>query len=163
MIKVKDLDGPALDWAVAKLEGEVALRRWKSANYNPSASWQQGGPIISLRGIQIRQLLQREYSLLEYNERNLQRLSGYSFTVVARPLKIGPGRYLKVENKPHPLHGVWLAKREKSTSEKVCWSLSDFPSPTPLVAAMRCYVASEIGEEVDIPDGPDGLIQGRML
>ena len=24
--------------------------------------------------------------------------------------------------------------------------------PTPLVAAMRCYVASELGDEVDVPD-----------
>lgn len=25
--------------------------------------------------------------------------------------------------------------------------------PTPLIAAMRCYVASQLGDEVDIPDG----------
>lgn len=25
--------------------------------------------------------------------------------------------------------------------------------PTPLVAAMRCYVASKLGDEVDVPDG----------
>lgn len=25
--------------------------------------------------------------------------------------------------------------------------------PTPLIAAMRCYVASKLGEEVEIPDG----------
>lgn len=152
ILKVKDLEDLALDWAVAKLEGEVALRRWKCANYNPSASCQQGGPIIFQRGIQIRQLLQREYSLWEYNEHNMKRFSESSFTVVARPLKIGPGRYLKVENKPHSLHGVWLAKREESTSEMVRWSLSDFPSPNPLVSAMRCYVASEVGEEIDVPD-----------
>jgi hypothetical protein len=24
--------------------------------------------------------------------------------------------------------------------------------PTPLVAAMRCYVASQLGDEVDVPD-----------
>jgi hypothetical protein len=26
------------------------------------------------------------------------------------------------------------------------------PGPTPLVAAMRCYVASKLGDEVEIPD-----------
>ena len=25
--------------------------------------------------------------------------------------------------------------------------------PTPLIAAMRCYVASELGDEVEVPDG----------
>ena len=27
-----------------------------------------------------------------------------------------------------------------------------FHNPTPLIAAMRCYVASKLGEDVDIPD-----------
>lgn len=26
------------------------------------------------------------------------------------------------------------------------------PGPTPLIAAMRCYVASKLGEEVEVPD-----------
>lgn len=29
---------------------------------------------------------------------------------------------------------------------------SDFYGPTPLIAAMRCYVASKFGEEVEVPD-----------
>ena len=28
-----------------------------------------------------------------------------------------------------------------------------YDGPTPLIAAMRCYVASKLGEEVDVPDG----------
>lgn len=28
----------------------------------------------------------------------------------------------------------------------------EFKGPTPLIAAMRCYVASKLGDEVDIPD-----------
>jgi hypothetical protein len=28
----------------------------------------------------------------------------------------------------------------------------DFSGPTPLVAAMRCYVASVLGDEVDVPE-----------
>ena len=27
-----------------------------------------------------------------------------------------------------------------------------FSGPTPLVAAMRCYVASKLGDEVEVPD-----------
>ena len=32
-----------------------------------------------------------------------------------------------------------------------------FYGPTPLIAAMRCYVASKLGEEVDVPE----LLQGE--
>lgn len=29
---------------------------------------------------------------------------------------------------------------------------SDFYGPTPLIAAMRCFVASKLGDEVDVPE-----------
>ena len=29
---------------------------------------------------------------------------------------------------------------------------SDWAGPTPLIAAMRCYVASKLGDEVEVPD-----------
>mgnify|MGYP002683391514 CR=1 FL=1 len=29
---------------------------------------------------------------------------------------------------------------------------SDFCGPTPLIAAMRCFVASKLGDEVDVPE-----------
>ncbi len=33
------------------------------------------------------------------------------------------------------------------------WSADgEWDGPTPLIAAMRCFVASKLGEEVDIPD-----------
>jgi hypothetical protein len=39
--------------------------------------------------------------------------------------------------------GVWVAEMDcKHTTE----------GPTPLIAAMRCYVASKLGDEVDIPE-----------
>lgn len=31
-------------------------------------------------------------------------------------------------------------------------SVENFSGPTPLIAAMRCYVASRLGEEVDVPE-----------
>lgn len=33
------------------------------------------------------------------------------------------------------------------------WIDQLFYGPTPLIAAMRCYVASKLGVEVDVPDG----------
>jgi hypothetical protein len=44
---------------------------------------------------------------------------------------------------PDPQHG-WRAMPYMD--------LTEFYGPTPLVAAMRCYVASVLGDEVDIPE-----------
>jgi hypothetical protein len=32
------------------------------------------------------------------------------------------------------------------------WKAGDCTGPTPLVAAMRCYVASKLGDEVEVPE-----------
>lgn len=39
---------------------------------------------------------------------------------------------------------VWFAYSSFSVPE-------DFPGPTALIAAMRCYVASQLGDNIDIP------------
>ena len=46
-----------------------------------------------------------------------------------------------IATKPFKDGGEWLSK------------MTDFQAdgPTPLIAAMRCYVASKLGDEVDIP------------
>ena len=33
------------------------------------------------------------------------------------------------------------------------WEDTESFAPTPLIAAMRCYVASKLGDEVEIPEG----------
>ena len=38
----------------------------------------------------------------------------------------------------------WRATRD--------WIRYDFIAPTPLIAAMRCYVASKLGDEVEVPN-----------
>lgn len=38
----------------------------------------------------------------------------------------------------------WLAARTEDSTE--------YAGPTPLIAAMRCFVASKLGDEVDIPE-----------
>lgn len=40
--------------------------------------------------------------------------------------------------------GVWVAGHDSSNDE--------YPGDTPLIAAMRCFVASKLGDEVDVPD-----------
>ena len=41
---------------------------------------------------------------------------------------------------------VWVATRVEGSS------ISEEQGPTPLIAAMRCYVASKLGDEIEIPE-----------
>lgn len=121
-MKTKELIGPALDWAVAKIEVGVDVRDGKPCYYlhpnnpklvcrvtynhdsNPkgydlcrySTDWSQGGPIID-----------REKIGFTYSDK-----------------------------------GYWIADTVEAIQK----------GPTPLIAAMRCYVASKFGDEVEIPE-----------
>ena len=102
-IKTADLQGPALDWAVAKAVGEykpVAVPAY-------STDWSQGGPIIEREEIG--------------TERHAPCMSGSEWEARGSITAKGAG-YL--------------------------WAYG----PTPLIAAMRCYVASKLGDEVEVPD-----------
>ena len=113
-MKVSDLTGSALDWAVAKCEGWVAGTNdadlvsfvlegsSDEMHFWPSTDWAQGGLII-----------QRER------------------------IRLDP-------------RGVWVAGHDSSNDEYV--------GTTPLIAAMRCYVASRFGDEIEVPDE---LLQGE--
>lgn len=46
--------------------------------------------------------------------------------------------------------GVWVAGHDSSNDE--------YTGPTPLIAAMRCFVASKLGDEVDVPDELTGEV-----
>ncbi len=96
-MKTSELQGPALDWAVAKsswLPG-TAHHLFEVKPY--STDWSQGGPIIEREGMQIQTFMDK-----------------------------------------------WLASIPKPFVQQ--------EGPTPLVAAMRCYVASKLGDEVEIPE-----------
>ena len=100
-MKVTELTGAALDWAVAKCEGitEGKDKAWyydRRDAYNYSTNWAQGGPIIERERIEVR----------------------YRVGVSVRALIDGK----------HEQYGN-----------------------TQLTAAMRCYVASKLGDEVEIP------------
>ena len=101
-MKTSELQGAALDWAVAKCEG---LDYWQPeigpSQPDYSTDWSQGGPIIEREKISI---------ALDEEE-------------------------------------PWCAFKEEDTDIQ-----SFYSGPTPLVAAMRCYVASKMGDEVDVPD-----------
>ena len=98
-MKTTDLIGPALDWAVAKADGQLdRFGVCAPAGFKPSTDWSQGGAIID-------RLMQRRFGIS--SERHGQ--------IVAQ----SPG-----------FEG-WGA--------------------TALIAAMRCLVASKLGDTVHVP------------
>lgn len=48
----------------------------------------------------------------------------------------------------HPKYDCWTAHKYDDRIEDESYTLD---GPTPLIAAMRCYVASQLGDEVDVP------------
>lgn len=100
-IKTADLQGAALDWAVAKCEG-ITLNEGNTVTndcdvFAPSIDWSLAGPII-----------ERE------------RIDVYGFD-----------------------GDSWGAEDNFRARQY---------GPTPLIAAMRCYVASKLGDAVDAPE-----------
>jgi len=106
-VKVSELTGPALDWAVAKCEGYDAKIFggvvWIDTKRTFGVSWMNCGPIIE------RDRINLDYNHADVNWRGL----------------------------------VWLG--DTGDTEAAL-------GPTPLIAAMRCYVASKLGDEVEIPE-----------
>jgi hypothetical protein len=51
--------------------------------------------------------------------------------------------------------GIWPSEREGNKGQWGARMLNTHIAygPTPLIAAMRCYVASKMGDEVEVPDG----------
>jgi hypothetical protein len=127
-IKTSELIGLSLDWAVAKCEG--LIDSGKVGLYMP-----------------------REYC--EYSS----------------PLGWSPERQVYYDNDYRPTRdwsiGGPIIERERievrpttvnidDTTKNWSSSIADvwmfMPGHTPLISSMRCYVASKLGDEVDIPD-----------
>ena len=113
-LKTTELQGAALDWAVANCEGELSqhggqvhlveskVRFYEDTldiQYTPSTDWSQGGPIIEREWIDL-----------------------HCVTDALWEAEINASAYHNRKN-----------------------------GPTALIAAMRCYVTSKLGDEVDIP------------
>ncbi|TAL65831.1 MAG: DUF2591 domain-containing protein [Burkholderiaceae bacterium] len=158
-----DLVDAALDWAVIVaehgsydpnkpehvahfLECRSGHPMHQQARY--SERWDHAGPIIAREGIDFHQIKHHPYGIYEYRA---DRAALPGAVVVARPMLQGPGRWVRVPKPPGPNEGKWLA-RMAVDHHPFGWSKNDFMSPTPLIAAMRCYVASKFGESVQVPE-----------
>lgn len=120
-IKTSELSGMALDWAVAKCEGNDQFAQYTphlrvyhqrtdslssyTVTFCPSTDWTRGGPLIERECIDIMFEGPEWYAYIRY-----EAADGYNRTL-------------------------------------------QYDGQTPLIAAMRCYVASKLGEEVEVPDG----------
>ena len=126
-IKTSKLIGAQLDWAVAKCEGyEVDLsQNWYEATTCSIKASYAGG--ASLRWV-----------------------NGGSYSPPADWAQGGPIiERVGILNGPSPFpQGECAAGigNEWSDCESISFGL------TPLIAAMRCYVASKLGDEIEIPD-----------
>ena len=119
-MKTSELTGAALDWAVAKCEGNDQFAQYTphlrvyhqrtdslssyTATFCPSTDWTRGGPIIERECIDVMFEGPEWYAYMRY-----EAADGYNRTL-------------------------------------------QYEGPTPLIAAMRCFVASKLGDEVEIPE-----------
>ncbi|MDX9971930.1 MAG: DUF2591 family protein [FCB group bacterium] len=142
-IKTSELIGPALDWAVAEIEhaqvvldgdGDSVLCEYGGTAYNPSEDWTIAGPIIYAQSI----------STFRLDDQIVVDAAGFD-TGKRRP--------------------VWGASLERHYSGPEFNSYGEavgrvytvdhsdvVVGPTQLIAAMRAYVASRLGDEVEIPE-----------
>ncbi len=109
-MKTSELIGPALDWAVAKCDGEDYRDKTEydgiGGEYYPhrySTDWAQGGPLIEREAI-----------------------------CLTSPIMMNEEWW-----------GAHIETGHESFSES---------GPTALITAMRCFVASKLGDDVDIPN-----------
>lgn len=133
-VKTAELTGAALDWAVAKCEGERygpptfhvhqnskgatvylnAGMQQSGIPYRPSVAWAQGGQIIEREMIDLRKV------------------------------------YSNGRPSTNP-YDCWKAEIVFRDEKLVAGDFFAY-GPTPLIAAMRCYIAQLAGDEVDVPD-----------
>ena len=117
-MKISELTGASLDWAVQQCEStrkDIDFAWW-TEDYEPSTDWAQGGPIIERESIFV-----------------LREQAGFK------------GRRLWAATS-----GQNKAIGLNEDSVKLYRDKFYF-GPTPLIAAMRCYVASKLGDTVELP------------
>ena len=151
-MKTKDLMDDALDWAVAKCEGRTLMRRqdyFRHKGKNETF-------IASLPNDLIEVTPDRETFLAVSTGYSRDR--SLAEAIIEREgIAIFPARQnsgvvwcadlCKAGFPSYPLHDL---------DNRMAWWFEEsevITGPTPLVAAMRCYVASRLGEEIELPAG----------
>jgi hypothetical protein len=145
-MKTQDLTGPALDWAVAKAEGTLPV-------HNTIVAFRPFEPDMD----------EDEHFLCTADDdahAREQCENAYPGCEIIGVFKCVVGKYSSRWDMAGP-----IIERERiefkytgTAMEFVAWlngglsTKHDCYGPTPLIAAMRCYVASRLGDEVEIPE-----------
>lgn len=125
-IRTRELTGRALDWAVAKCERvEVQI----SPGAVVVTDLRENIPGVPARGV-------------SYWEPSTKWSQGGPIVERAR-IRLIPWH----RPEDAPMHGYWHAGIYTDRFDAETYS-----GPTPLIAAMRCFVASKLGDEVDVPE-----------
>jgi hypothetical protein len=129
-MKTSELTGAALDWAVAKCEG------------------------VDVELISARMITERRR--LSFTPEEMASLP------TPKPYLVIPGVGNAAYSTDWSQGGPIIDREHISTAyvywgEWEAWDDKTMPppkyrGPTPLIAAMRCYVASKLGDEVEVPD-----------
>jgi hypothetical protein len=127
-IETNELTGAALDWAVAKAEGKTPKIQCTSFRdafiYRVYLGWSYE---YSSSG-----------SIVEYRPSTDWSQGG---PIIER-------ESINIE----AWHGAWQAELEFLPDDDTHYMYGKGTGPTPLIAAMRCYVSSKLGGEVDVPE-----------
>jgi hypothetical protein len=175
IVNIREASGATLNWLVAYAENkkfndnrvikvcrlEETLPAWIEVEnrvdsgyfhrYDPSRDAAQAWEIIEREGIDLHQIKSRPYGIFDYNKNNLDLLSNPGASVICHDSLIGPTRRIRVPNKGKTNEGKWLA-RMSIEHNPFGWRRENCLSDTGLMAAMRCWVISVLGDSVEVPD-----------
>lgn len=134
-IKTSELIDHALDWAVATARGTKPVYNWRAFGVKHYGAWETDpafGSAVMLRPYssdwaQGGPIIDREITKLFKN------VGGTYTAQIKREIPIRPED-----------------RRSSLASHYIDWC--NVAGPTLLIAAMRCYVASKLGDEVEVPD-----------
>lgn len=124
-IKTSELSGAALDWAVS-VAGE-----YEANGHRPRLGWSTRTDVP-------------RYWCVRHQVKDVGWFADYEFCPSRDWSQGGPiiGR-----------GGIsWHCGNKTSWHAYAYGSPTNYNGPTPLIAAMRCYVASRLGDEVEVPE-----------
>ena len=135
-MKTSELTGVALDWAVTKCEtGQpLSTRGAFLVAFKYSTDWSHGGPIIERENISVIRL---------YDESIPDAEGFWRGKYVPQWGAVIGDRHSTEEQ--HGSQGDYWGRSYHVDEDAVC-------GETVLIAAMRCYVASKLGDNVELPE-----------
>ncbi len=123
-MRTSELGGAALDWAVAKCEGKTKIYQFRNG----------GRRVIDTGHVDYAKAYRKNHACYSTDW-------AQGGAIIERE---------KISLVWTPKSGHWTAVHTKLTTEG--WEDKKQDGETPLIAAMRCYVASKLGDEIEIPE-----------